>query len=46
MEIITDADEKEAETVLRLTMNKACPVDVIFENAGIKFDWALTVKKN
>src|SRR5208337_1117898 len=35
MEIVTDADEKEAETVLRLTMNKACPVGVIFEDAGI-----------
>jgi len=45
MEIVTDADEKEAETVLRLTMNKACPVGVIFENAGIKFEWTLTVKK-
>jgi len=44
MEIVTD-DEKEAETVLKLTMNKACPVGVIFENAGIKFDWVLTVKK-
>jgi uncharacterized OsmC-like protein len=45
MEIVTDVSEKEAETVLRLTLNKACPVGVIFENAGIKFDWVLTVKR-
>ncbi|MGP8068858.1 MAG: OsmC family protein [Candidatus Bathyarchaeia archaeon] len=45
MEIVTDDDEKEAETVLRLTTN-TCPVGVMFKNAGIKFDWALTVKKN
>ena len=45
MEIVTDAPQQEAETVLRLTLNKACPVDVIFENAGIKLEWDLTVKK-
>ena len=45
MEIVTDASQQEAETVLRLTLNKACPVGVIFTNAGIKFDWTLTVKK-
>ena len=45
MEIVTDASQQEAETVLRLTLNKACPVGVIFENAGIKLDWTLTVKR-
>ena len=45
MEIVTDASEKETETVLRLTLNKACPVGVIFENAGIKLDWTLTVNR-
>ena len=45
MEIVTDASQQEAETVLRLTLNKACPVGVIFENAQIKLDWDLTVKK-
>ena len=45
MEVVTDADEEEAETVLRLT-TKTCPVGVIFANAEIKFDWTLTVKKN
>jgi uncharacterized OsmC-like protein len=45
MEIVTDAPQQEAETVLKLTMNKACPVGVIFENAGIKLEWAFTVKE-
>ena len=44
MEIVTDASEKEAETVLRLTTT-TCPVSVIFKNAGIKFEWTLTVKR-
>ena len=33
MEIVTDDDEKEAETVLRLTTN-TCPVGVMFKNCG------------
>jgi putative redox protein len=44
MEIVTDAEEKEAETVLKLTL-KTCPVGVLFANAKIKHDWTLTVKK-
>jgi putative redox protein len=44
MEIVTDAEKKEAETLLRLTL-KTCPVGVIFANANIKHDWTLTVKK-
>ena len=43
MEIVTDAEEKEAETILKLTL-KTCPVGVIFENAKIKYDWTLTAK--
>jgi len=43
MEIVTDASEKEAETVLRLTTT-TCPAGVIFRDAGIKFEWTLTVK--
>ncbi len=45
MELVTDGEEKEAQTVLRLTWDNACPVGVIFNKAGIKFDWILTVKK-
>ncbi|HMK83747.1 MAG TPA: OsmC family protein [Candidatus Bathyarchaeia archaeon] len=44
MEVVTDAEEKEAETVLKLTL-KTCPVGVIFANAKINYDWTLTVKK-
>jgi uncharacterized OsmC-like protein len=44
MEVVTEADEKEAQTVLRLTLN-TCPVGVIFNKAGIKLDYELTVKK-
>jgi putative redox protein len=44
MEIVTDAEEKEAETVLKLTL-KTCPVGVIFANAKIRYEWTLTVKK-
>jgi putative redox protein len=46
MELVTSGEEKEAQTVLRLTLDKACPVGVIFNRAGIKFDWVLTVKKS
>ena len=45
MEVVTEADEKEAQTVLRLTIN-TCPVGVIFNKAGIKLDYELTVKKH
>ena len=44
MEIVTEGSEKEAQTVLRLTMH-TCPVGVIFNKAGIKLDYELTVKK-
>ena len=44
MEIVTDAEEKEAETILKLTL-KTCPVGVIFAKAKIEYDWTLTVKK-
>jgi len=45
LEVVTEADEKEAQTVLRLTIN-TCPVGVIFNKAGIKLDYELTVKKH
>ena len=44
MELVTDGEEKEAQRILRLTV-KTCPVGIIFHRAGIKLDWALTVKK-
>ena len=44
MELVTDSEEKEAQTILRLTVD-TCPVGIIFHRAGIKLDWALTVKK-
>jgi putative redox protein len=44
MELATDAEEKAAQTVLRLTLD-TCPVGVIFHKAGIELNWALTVKK-
>jgi len=44
MEIVTEASEKEAQTVLRLTVD-TCPVGVIFNKAGIKLEYELTVKK-
>ncbi|HKM50577.1 MAG TPA: OsmC family protein [Candidatus Bathyarchaeia archaeon] len=44
MEIVTDAEESEVGTVLKLTL-KTCPVGVIFANAKIKYDWTLIVKK-
>ena len=44
MELVTDAEEKEAQTTLKLTLDN-CPVGVLFDEAKIKFDWVLTVKK-
>jgi uncharacterized OsmC-like protein len=44
MELVTDGEEKEAQTVLDLTLG-ACPVGVIFDKAGLKLDYVLTVKK-
>lgn len=44
MEVVTEREEKEAQTVLRLTMG-ICPAGVLFHNAGVKIDWVLTVKK-
>jgi uncharacterized OsmC-like protein len=44
MELVTEAAEKEAQTVLKLTMDE-CPVGLIFDKAGIKLDYQLTVKK-
>jgi putative redox protein len=44
MEMVTDGEEKEGEQILRQTVDK-CPLGLIFHKAGIKLDWALTVKK-
>jgi putative redox protein len=44
MELVTEGDEKEAQTVLKLTWD-ACPVGSIFDKAGIKVDYQLTVRK-
>jgi uncharacterized OsmC-like protein len=43
MELVTEADEKEAQTVLKLTW-EACSVGIIFDKAGIKVDYELTVR--
>ncbi len=37
-------DEKEAETIFRLTLEN-CPVGVLFENAGIHPEWSLKIEK-
>jgi len=44
MEMVTDGEEKEAQQILRQTVEK-CPLGLIFHKAGIKLDWTLTVKK-
>jgi uncharacterized OsmC-like protein len=44
MELVTDAEEKDAQTTLKLTLDN-CPVGVLFDEAKVKFDWTLTVKK-
>ena len=44
VEITTSAEEAEARTVFRLTLD-ICPVHVLFEKAGIKPEWRITVKK-
>ena len=44
MQLVTDAEEKAAQTVLRLTLD-TCPVGVIFHKAGIELNWTLTLKK-
>jgi uncharacterized OsmC-like protein len=44
MELVTEAEETEARTVLRLTLG-SCPVGEIFDKAGLKLDYVLTVKK-
>jgi len=44
VEITTSAEEAEARTVFRLTED-ICPVGILFEKAGIKPEWQITVKK-
>ena len=44
VEVITDADQKAVETVLKLTLD-ICPVGIIFQNAGIKSTWNIVAKK-
>jgi putative redox protein len=44
VEITTSAEEQEARTVFRLTLD-ICPVGELFVKAGIKPEWQVTVKK-
>jgi putative redox protein len=44
VEITTSAEEQEARTVFKLTLD-ICPVGVLFEKAGIKPEWKVTVRK-
>jgi len=44
VEIATVGAEQEVQTALKLTF-KTCPVGVIFEQAGIKVDYDLALKK-
>ena len=44
MELVTDEEEKEAQTTVKLTLDN-CPLGVLFDEAGIKFDWVVKVKK-
>lgn len=44
VEIVTDGEESEARTVFNLTLD-ICPVGVLFEKAGLKPEWQVTVKK-
>jgi putative redox protein len=44
VEITTSAEEQEARTVFRLTLD-ICPVGILFERAGIKPEWQVTVRK-
>jgi len=44
VEIATTGTEQEVQTALKLTF-KTCPVGVIFEQAGIKVNYDLTLKK-
>jgi hypothetical protein len=44
VKITTSADEAEARTYFRLMLD-ICPVGVLFEKAGIKPEWHVTVKK-
>ncbi|HYV99851.1 MAG TPA: OsmC family protein [Candidatus Acidoferrum sp.] len=44
VEIATTGTEQEVQTALKLTF-KTCPVGVIFEQAGIKVHYDLTLKK-
>lgn len=37
-------DEKEAETIFRLTLEN-CPVGILFEKAGIHIEWNLKIEK-
>ena len=44
VEVVTEAGEKEAETVLKLTLDN-CPVGVLFDKAGVELSWNVVVKK-
>lgn len=44
VEIATTGTEQEVQTALKLTF-KTCPVGVIFEQAGIKVNYDLTLRK-
>lgn len=44
VEIATTGTEQEVQTAMKLTF-KTCPVGVIFEQAGIKVTYGLTVRK-
>jgi putative redox protein len=44
VEIATTGTEQEVQTAMKLTF-KTCPVGVIFEQAGIKVNYDLTVRK-
>ena len=44
MEIVTDREERDAQTTLRLTIDN-CPIGILFDQAKVKFNWTLKVKK-
>jgi uncharacterized OsmC-like protein len=44
VEIVTKGEEQEARTVFKLRLD-ICPVGILFEKAGTKSEWEVTVKK-
>lgn len=44
VEVVTDAGENEANTVLKLTLNN-CPVGVLFDKSGVEMSWSIKVRK-